>query len=970
MSGLVLTPNPAASAPPDRQGVDAPTTAGAVFGAQFANSTQEVLGERQREEQAYLGNIASKLRQRLPQPKGLFAADPYVTHNPRYDASYQDDEYDPVAIFRDVARARAADPKFMSDIPAKDFEGFRTWVQAQRQRRRDTNNTTLSRSRGAGQAIAGFAGGMVAGFGDPINMAAMGATGGAAGALSPIWRTMAREAGVNALTELVETPITASARAEFGEETTAGDVLGNVGMAFAGGAAFTGGLHIGGKAVGRALDATGLPAMLDRRAALLELGRADFDPGVTTAAAVDAQSPSLTGGMRIGPRMSDAEIVAAMDRHVPPELRTPDEAAAVHVLRRQAEIDAVNPFEAGPQGMDAHADALTAAIAKIDAVLNGDHATFAAADNGTPVATVRAGARPAAPVASVPRGAPPAGVNRDSTIAFVLNTLEGGARVVDNGEGAGTTKFGITAKNNPGVDVASLTEAQATRIARDKYWFRELDGAAPDVAAIAFDAGYVAGPAVGRRILKAAGGDAGRALELYRGYLNSLADRSPRHAKFKRGWNNRLDRLARFTGGEPGGEGRLLADGGDAPDDLTAYHNELAALDAESMAGAGAEFGELPHVDPAPVLKRGLFGGEDEWRVAQAHVDAEWRGDVVATPARLPDVPVRDARMPRDLPLLATFRADPVQKVKAYVEMRKHPDYKAAKGGDTASAVRVVRDLVRPDTLDAAAQQFGGARFVAVHAEEQAGRNKLPLALAERYAHHVGGVVDAEIVQAVRAHHTGAKAAHRMKSRAGFDGAVERGADYVLVDDVTVMGGTLAELAAHIQRGGGNVKGVVVLASDSRLHRLDPTPAQVRAIEERFGDTVRDEFGIEPRALTADEAYFVLGFKDADHLRAKLVEGGQTHGGRGNGGVAEERSAYLAEAARGFDDPRAAAAVAQSTTLLHDLVASPPPGDAQFAVKGLSGRDGTDAPLYQSAQAVLDELIADDAAFATLKACL
>src|SRR5690554_4878207 len=49
-----------------------------------------------------------------------------------------------------------------------------------------------------------------------------------------------------------------------------------------------------------------------------------------------------------------------------------------------------------------------------------------------------------------------------------------------------------------------------------------------------------------------------------------------------------------------------------------------------------------------------------------------------------------------------------------------------------------------------------------------------------------------------RVFHTGADPMERLRLRPSFEGAVKSGAHYVLVDDVTSMGGTLAELANYL----------------------------------------------------------------------------------------------------------------------------------------------------------------------------
>jgi orotate phosphoribosyltransferase len=53
----------------------------------------------------------------------------------------------------------------------------------------------------------------------------------------------------------------------------------------------------------------------------------------------------------------------------------------------------------------------------------------------------------------------------------------------------------------------------------------------------------------------------------------------------------------------------------------------------------------------------------------------------------------------------------------------------------------------------------------------------------------------------------------RLIAPSEFAGAVEVGASYVLVDDVSTMGGTLADLANYLQENGGRVAGSVLLVN-------------------------------------------------------------------------------------------------------------------------------------------------------------
>lgn len=228
---------------------------------------------------------------------------------------------------------------------------------------------------------------------------------------------------------------------------------------------------------------------------------------------------------------------------------------------------------------------------------------------------------------------------------------------------------------------------------------------------------------------------------------------------------------------------------------------------------------------------------------------------------------VRARGIPATAVSLATLRND--QPLKA------HPDYEAAKAGDAGAAVRAVQALVRDSDLAAAQKAFGaGAVYVPVMAVEASGNNKLPHALAALYATRTNGTVADGMFQNNRAFHTGASAMERIANRARFIGDVVPGSRYVLVDDVTVMGSTLADLADHIQRGGGQVSGVVTLVNASRGEVLSASASAVRDIEKRFGNAVEDLFGIAPASLTAPEAAYLRNFRDADALRARAAAAG------------------------------------------------------------------------------------------------
>jgi hypothetical protein len=113
-----------------------------------------------------------------------------------------------------------------------------------------------------------------------------------------------------------------------------------------------------------------------------------------------------------------------------------------------------------------------------------------------------------------------------------------------------------------------------------------------------------------------------------------------------------------------------------------------------------------------------------------------------------------------------------------------------------------------------------------------------------------------------------------LKQHAAYQAAKagnERAA-FILLTDVTNMGGTLAELANHIQRQGGTVAAIIVLVNAGRLKHLAPDKTIIGKLERIYPDEITKLFHIHPRALTANEAQYLIGFKTADEIRNRRTK--------------------------------------------------------------------------------------------------
>lgn len=205
-------------------------------------------------------------------------------------------------------------------------------------------------------------------------------------------------------------------------------------------------------------------------------------------------------------------------------------------------------------------------------------------------------------------------------------------------------------------------------------------------------------------------------------------------------------------------------------------------------------------------------------------------------------------------------------------DIKQHPDYVAAKSGEHEPAYRLVSEIASQFLQSLEGEFPEGSYFVSPFAQEAGGDNAIPLLLSLMAAEQLNGVSETDIVQLQRVFHTGADPMERLLLRPSFEGTVERGGNYVLVDDVTSMGGTLAELANYLRLNGGNVLGSIVLVNAGRDKNFKPVKKHIKLLEERFNEQIEQQFGIKTSALTANEASYLIGFRTIDEIRNRCLK--------------------------------------------------------------------------------------------------
>ena len=190
-----------------------------------------------------------------------------------------------------------------------------------------------------------------------------------------------------------------------------------------------------------------------------------------------------------------------------------------------------------------------------------------------------------------------------------------------------------------------------------------------------------------------------------------------------------------------------------------------------------------------------------------------------------------------------------------------HPSYAAAKAGDAEAALVLAIQLF--NFLGAAELQriIAGREclLLPVIADETSGFNAIPDALAQVLSWSLRQqVVVGQIVQTNKVGHTRARTFQRLVTPAAFDGPVEAGANYILVDDHVGLGGTLANLRGHIEANGGRVIAMTTLTESRDGRRISLRSHTLDMLRERHGEALdifwQNQFGYGIDSLTELEA--------------------------------------------------------------------------------------------------------------------
>ena len=233
-----------------------------------------------------------------------------------------------------------------------------------------------------------------------------------------------------------------------------------------------------------------------------------------------------------------------------------------------------------------------------------------------------------------------------------------------------------------------------------------------------------------------------------------------------------------------------------------------------------------------------------------------------------------------EYPLIKNVSVDPLSSI---AKMRSHPDYTAAKAGDSDAAFRLVNEIFTGEEQKRKIKELGSkypdAIIVGVYAVEAAGKNKIPLFLAKKISELSGIEYDPSIIQINKVGRTDSSAVYRLAHRPKFAGTVHPGRQYILADDVITAGGTLSELRSYIEGRGGEVVHLVTGGAAAHSTNFALSAKTRFALESKHGiiplmNFVKDcdIYGGKLEYLTESEGSELLRFKSLDTARDRIIE--------------------------------------------------------------------------------------------------
>lgn len=140
------------------------------------------------------------------------------------------------------------------------------------------------------------------------------------------------------------------------------------------------------------------------------------------------------------------------------------------------------------------------------------------------------------------------GSSLDSMIGNIIDKNEGGGKI--NSDTGGKTKWGISQKAYPGLDIGNLSKADAIEIYKRDYagQINGFNSLSPQAQMMALDTAINQGPGFANKIVAQSNGDYTKMADLRKSKYESLASSNPqKYGKYLQGWENRVGKTSSMS---------------------------------------------------------------------------------------------------------------------------------------------------------------------------------------------------------------------------------------------------------------------------------------------------------------------------------------------------------------------------------------------------------------------------------------
>lgn len=195
--------------------------------------------------------------------------------------------------------------------------------------------------------------------------------------------------------------------------------------------------------------------------------------------------------------------------------------------------------------------------------------------------------------------------------------------------------------------------------------------------------------------------------------------------------------------------------------------------------------------------------------------------------------------------------------------LKAHPEYEGAKNGDAHMAKALISRIITDEAIlsIAARVRETGASLLPVVGIEEHGGNMIPATFAAAVGFMAGVPVSEGVIRKTPDSRTHQDGMSRIFNTPVFEGEVEQGDRFYLIDDTITQGGTLAALSRYVAENGGQVVGAAALTGQQRSATLGITENTLLSIRKHFKEIENDFKTVTGRdftALTESEAHYLL----------------------------------------------------------------------------------------------------------------